>query len=97
MVRVNEYYVIDVDERNYTVKLDKHKTDKKGNAVYDVCGYYGTIEGAIKGVINSMNSKSLADGIHTLEQALNIVATNNKQFEEMLEKVCANNGRCKVD
>ena len=86
MVRVNEQYVIDVDERCYTVKFDKHKTDKNGNAVYDVCGYYGTLEGAIKGVIKSMNSKALSEGIHTLEQALNVVMANNKQFEEILER-----------
>lgn len=93
MIRVNENYVIDVDERCYTVKFDKHKTDKNGNAIYDVCGYYGNLEGAIKGVIKSMNSKMLSEGIHTLEQALNIVTTNNKQFEAMLEKVVVCNGR----
>lgn len=86
MVRVNEQYVIDVDERNYTVKLDKHKTDKKGNPIYDVCGYYGTLETAIKGVIGSMNKSKLSQGTHTLEEAVKIVCENNKQFEEMLER-----------
>jgi hypothetical protein len=86
MVRINENYIIDVDEKCYAVKFDKHKTDKKGNAVYDVCGYYGSLESAIKGVIKSMNSKALSEGIHSLEQAIEVVSSNNRCFENMLKK-----------
>ena len=40
MIRVNDEYVIDVDSMCYTTKIDKHKTDKKGNPVYEVVGYF---------------------------------------------------------
>lgn len=89
MVRVNKTYVIDVDENCYTVKIDKHKTDKKGKAVYEVCGYYGSLESALKGVIKSMNSKALSEGVHTLEQAIKIVSANNSKFEDILKKALA--------
>lgn len=86
MVRIDENYVIDVDENCYTVKFDKHKTDKKGKAVYDVCGYYSSLENAIKGVIKSMSTKALSEGIYTLEQAVQIVCYYNRCFENILKK-----------
>ena len=51
MIRVNDDYVIDVDSMCYTTKIDKHKTDKKGNPVYEVVGYYKDLDGAILAVI----------------------------------------------
>ena len=57
MIRVNDDYVIDVDSMCYTTKIDKHKTDKKGNPVYEVVGYYKDLDGAILAVVKSMNRK----------------------------------------
>ena len=85
MVRINETYCVDVDENCYTVKIDKHTTDKKGNAVYVTVGYYGTLENAIKGVIKDMNKKDLKKDC-TLEEALKIVQHNNMEFEKLLRK-----------
>ena len=90
MIRVNDNYCIDVDSFGYTVKIDKHKTDKKGNGIFETVGYFSTIESAIKGVIKSMNLKQLSDGVHSLKQALEIIQANNKQFVELLEKVVQN-------
>lgn len=86
MIRVNENYCIDVDDNCYTVKIDKHKENKKGNPVFEVVGYYGSLASAVKGVIESMNRRKLNDGILTLEKAVEIVIENNNQFTEMLER-----------
>ena len=55
MIKVDENYYIDVDDNCYTVKIDMHKQDKKGSQIYTTEGYYGNLEGALKGVIKSMN------------------------------------------
>lgn len=87
MIKINDDYYIDVDRFGYTVKIDKHKTDKKGNGIFETVGYFSTIESAIKGVIDSMNVKQLSDGVYSLKQALEIIKANNKQFTELLERV----------
>lgn len=91
MIVVNENYVIDVDRYCYTVKRDLHKVDKNGEPRYDIVGYYGTPESAIKGVLSSMNKTRLSEGKHTLEEALNIIQSNQQQFNELLEKVVSVN------
>ena len=87
MIRVNENYCIDVDEKCYTVKIDKHKEDKNGTPIFETVGYFSSLETAIKGVIISMNRKQLKDGIYTLKEALEIVQENNRKFNELLEEV----------
>jgi len=87
MIQVDKNYVIDVDRHCYTVKIDKHKEDKNGNPVYEVWGYYSSLENAIKGVIDSMTTAKLKRGTHTLEEALQIVQKNNDQFTKLLKDV----------
>lgn len=86
MIQVDKNYVIDVDRHCYTVKIDKHKVDKSGKPVFEVWGYYGNLENAIKGVIDAMNTAKLKRGTHTLEEALQIVQKNNDQFTKLLKK-----------
>ncbi len=86
MIQVDKNYIIDVDKYCYTVKIDKHKEDKNGNPVYDVWGYYSSLENAIKGVINAMNTAKLKRGTHDLEKALQIVQKTNDQFTKLLKK-----------
>ena len=91
MIRVNDDYVIDVDSMCYTTKIDKHKTDKKGNPVYEVVGYYKDLDGAILAVVKSMNRKELSDGVYELKEALEIIQASNEQFETLLKEVVKGN------
>ena len=91
MIRVNDDYVIDVDSMCYTTKIDKHKTDKKGNPVYEVVGYYKDLDGAILAVVKSMNRKELSEGVHDLKSALGIIQASNEQFEKLLREVIKEN------
>lgn len=95
MIQVNEDYVIQVDNLNYTVMRDAHRkttrTDRAtGETVevdaYITVGYYSNLTGAIKGVINDMNTRKLSDGVHTLKEALDIVVENNNRFIELLNR-----------
>ncbi len=91
MIRVNDDYVIDVDSMCYTTKIDKHKTDKKGNPVYEVVGYYKDLDGAILAVVKSMNRKELSEGVYELKEALEIIQASNEQFETLLKEVVKGN------
>ena len=91
MIRVNDNYVIDVDSMCYTAKIDKHKTDKKGNPVYEVVGYYKDLDGAILAVVKSMNRKELSEGVYELKEALEIIQASNEQFETLLKEVVKGN------
>ena len=87
MIRVDNDYYIDVDEQCYTVKIDTHKTDKKGNEVYVIVGYYKNLQNAIKGVIDYQNKKKLKSENYDLKEALKIVLDNNTRFEKLLKSV----------
>lgn len=87
MIIVNEKYCIDVDKNCYTVKIDKHKTDKNGEKIYETVGYFTSLAGAIKGIINSINKSKFNEGTYTLEEAVKTVMESNEHFERLLEKV----------
>lgn len=87
MIIVNENYCIDVDKNCYTVKIDKHKTDKSGEKIYETVGYFTSLHGAIKGVINSMNKSKFNECTYTLEEAIKTVMDSNEHFEKILKKV----------
>lgn len=79
MIRVIGDYLIDVDELNYTVKVDKHRTaiDKKTGAelpVYEVKGYYNSLDAAIKGVRDLAIANSLKGAEMSLNEAVKAVA-----------------------
>ena len=87
MIIVDKNYCIDVDKNCYTVKIDKHKTNKKGEKIYETVGYFTSLAGAIKGIINSMNKSKFNEGVYTLEEAIKVIAESNEHFEKLLEKV----------
>lgn len=87
MIKIDDDYYIDVDDKCFTVKIDTHKTDKKGNIVYTTVGYYKNLQNAIKGAIDSKNKKKLKTGTYDLKEALKIVMDNNDTFTKLLDKV----------
>lgn len=87
MIRVNDDYFIRVDSDNYTACRDKHKTDKKGNALYTVVGYYSNLEGAIRGIIKDINARAFDADTYTLQEALEVIKQSNKVFIDMLKAV----------
>ena len=86
MIRVNEDYVVDVDKLCYAAKIDKHKKDKKDNDIYEVVGYYGTLEEALKGIVKFMNRCKLSEGVHTLKEAIQIITESNEYLARLLEE-----------
>lgn len=74
MIRVNDDYVIEVDEMNYTVKKDLHKkaVDKNGEEydMYKTLGYFNNLENALSGIIKNRLVTAYSDGEITLEEAI---------------------------
>lgn len=79
--------VIDVDTNNYTLLLDKHKQDKKGNSIYETIGYYGTFENAVGGARKYCIKKKLGSNTKTLAEAIEVIKTITEEFSTLLKEV----------
>ena len=89
MIRINEDYIIDVDEVQYTLKQDAHKTsiDKRTgqeSPVYYVIGYYGNLENALRGYIRLQTNKRLKSGEYALREALDVIREEQERLERMI-------------
>lgn len=87
MIRVNDDYVILIDEMNYAPARDRHRTvmsKGKERAVYDIIGYTSTLERAVKMILDRTTAEALADGEISLADAIKEIREINSQFEEML-------------
>ena len=78
--------VIDVDTNNYTLLLNKHKQDKKGNSVYETIGYYGTFENAIEGARRYCIKKQLGLNTKTLAEAIGVIKSITEEFSALLKE-----------
>lgn len=92
MIIVDADYFIDVDQYNYIPKFDRHKTrvEKDGTEtkITDVIGYYGTLEGALKGVVEDKIKKKISDdNIVNLEEAINVVISIKNELQKMYEGI----------
>lgn len=91
MIRVNDDYVIEVNNYGCTARRDTHKTrisKETGQEVpvYDLVGYYGSLEAAIKGILDHSKQNKLSVGTHSLKEALAICRTETRKFDELLTK-----------
>ena len=87
MIRVNDDYVILVDPLNYTPCRDPHSVDKKGNPVYKSIGYYSTLEQALRGVVDDMNSRAFEQNTYSLKEALEVIKQSNKVFTDLMREI----------
>ena len=88
MVQVLEDYLIDVSEINYTVKVRNGFTNS-GEVSLKPLGYYGTMHGALKGIAEAQKRKRLKKGIHSLEEAIQIIVDTDEALEDEM-------GRCHI-
>lgn len=90
MIRIDDDYYITVDSYNYIVCRDKHKTDKKGNDLYTVIGYYNNLYKALQGAVADMNRRAFTGGTYSLQEAIKVIQKSNSIFEDMLREVLKN-------
>ena len=86
MIKLIDDYVINVDQYEYCLAKDTHRTNKEGKEIYKPISHYSNLEGAIKGCINQLNAKKLSEGVYELAEAVEIIKSNNKLLSDLLEK-----------
>lgn len=90
MIKVDDDYVIDLDGMNYIPKVKRTRINKVTKETYEdleTIGYYGTLKGAIRGLLDFKVRNLLMEGTKSLETALKCVQTAYKEFDELLERV----------
>lgn len=94
MVTLIHDLVVDVSQGNYTLMLDRHKLDKKGNPVYETLGYYCTLAGAVKGARDYCVKKRLSEMDFNLPKAIHEMNLVDSEFSDLLRKAIrgADNG-----
>lgn len=90
MIRINEDYIIDCDEVQYVLKLDRHKTetgkDGKERPIYDNLGYYSTLENALRGYIGILTRKRHATVEMSVYDALRVIGEEREALERLLKR-----------
>ena len=97
MIRVNDDWVIDVDEYNYILKKDMHRSRervrKDGTPYieddYTVKGYFSTLERALNRLGEEMVRERLKDGAHDLREATQAIRECTGKFVLMRNSVLA--------
>jgi hypothetical protein len=92
MVTLTQDLVVGVSASNYTLMIDKHMLDKKGNPKYETLGYYGTLASAVSGAREYCIRKKLSSDVYTLEEAIKIIKHTTQEFSELLSGL-ENGGR----
>lgn len=86
MITLKHDIVIDVSPNNYTLMLDRHKQDKKGNPLYEILGYYTSLVTAIRSAREYYIRKRLGEEVLPLHEAIEEVRRITDEFEAMLDK-----------
>lgn len=90
MIRVDDDFIIDVDSMNYMPKVKRIRTNKETGEKYEhyeVLGYYSTLQGAIRGVLDYKVRILSSVEEKPLETALKEVERIYKQFNELLGRI----------
>lgn len=70
MVHLIENYYAIPNNMGFTLALDKGKTDKDGNKIYDTIGYCGSFEEAVSLLRRKVVDQRLQNGSYELSEAL---------------------------
>lgn len=87
MVRINDDYLVSVDEGNYTLCLDNHRTrNVKGVEVpvLKVIGYYSSLSAALKAYSSIKISDELSNGEFSISEACDIIKGCYKEMCDLM-------------
>ena len=85
MIRINNDYIIDIDEYNYMVKKDMHCI--RMGVRFETKGIYGSLEKALDRVHEEIIKDKLKDGEHSLGEALQIIRECTEEWRKLCEGV----------
>ena len=99
MIRINDDWIVDVDDNNYILKKDLHcvrirknkdGTFTEGNG-YSTIGYFSTLDKALDRLGEEMVRNGLKDASHTLETAVQTIRECRNEWRKLTKKILEGN------
>lgn len=90
MINIQDKYLIEVDDLNYTVYINKPRQrikDGKEYTLYPVVGYYGSLGNALFAIRGRLIRDGLKNLDGPLQNAIDRVQEINAEFEEVMKGV----------
>lgn len=81
MVHLIENYYAIPNNMGFTLAVDKGKTDKEGNKIYDTIGYCGSFEETISLLRRKVVDQRLQNGLHELSEALTVIENVKEEIK----------------
>lgn len=92
MIKINDDYYIQVDNSPvcYTVKRRTMRRPKNGGDPVErfvIAGFYGTLEGALNGLLGQVAADELSHDLYSLPEAINRVRVINSELSGLIKEV----------
>ena len=81
MVHLIENYYALTNNMGFTLAVDKGKTDKNGNKIYDTVGYCGSFEETISLLRRKVVDQRLQNGSYELSEALAVIENVKEEIK----------------
>ncbi|MEI1257500.1 hypothetical protein V8Q34_22485 [Blautia sp. JLR.GB0024] len=81
MVHLIENYYALTNNMGFTLAVDKGKTDKDGNKIYDTVGYCGSFEETISLLRRKVVDQRLQNGSYELSEALAVIENVKEEIK----------------
>lgn len=81
MVHLIENYYAIPNNMGFTLAVDKGKTDKEGNKIYDTIGYCGSFEETISLLRRKVVDQCLQNGLYELSEALTVIENVKEEIK----------------
>ena len=81
MVHLIENYYALTNNMGFTLAVDKGKTDKEGNKIYDTIGYCGSFEETISLLRRKVVDQCLQNGLYELSEALTVIENVKEEIK----------------
>ena len=96
MIRVNDDWVIEVDDHNYTLKKDLHRTElsrdkKKMVPAYAVKSYHPSLRRALERLHEEIIRDRLREADRTLAEACRAIRECTDEWRELTEQILEEN------
>jgi len=81
MVHLIENYYALTNNMGFTLAVDKGKTDKDGNKIYDTVGYCGSFEETVSLLRRKVVDQRLQNGSYELSEALAVIENVKEEIK----------------
>ena len=81
MVHLIENYYAIPNNMGFTLAVDKGKTDKEGNKIYDTIGYCGSFEETVSLLRRKVVDQRLQNGSYELSEALAVIENVKEEIK----------------